>query len=120
MPLYSLLCRACGNRDAMFRRIAERDERIPACDCGHSFERVIDAPFVRPDITPYVSPSTGKLIGSRSARREDLERAGCIEWEPGIDKAIAKRREESFERVLASVDEKVDNVVRDFAASGRL
>ena len=39
-------------------------------------------PYVASDIKPYQSPITGKLIESRSARREDLARSGCREVDP--------------------------------------
>lgn len=44
------------------------------------------APMVRPDIPEYRSPIDGKLISSRSTRREDLKKNGCVEWEPGLSK----------------------------------
>jgi hypothetical protein len=43
-------------------------------------------PMYRPDIQEYHSPIDGKLITSRSHRREDLKANDCIEWEPGIGK----------------------------------
>jgi len=46
----------------------------------------ICAPMVRPDIPAYRSPFDGKLISSRSTRREDLKKNGCVEWEPGLSK----------------------------------
>lgn len=42
------------------------------------------APMVVRDIQEYRSPVDGKLISSRSARREDLKKNDCVEWEPGI------------------------------------
>jgi hypothetical protein len=39
-------------------------------------------PMVRSDIEPYKSPIDGKMITSRSARREDLARSGCVPYEP--------------------------------------
>jgi hypothetical protein len=33
------------------------------------------------DIQPYESPATGKMITSRSERREDFKVSGCREWE---------------------------------------
>jgi hypothetical protein len=42
------------------------------------------APMVRSDIPEYHSPIDGKLISSRSTRREDLKKNGCVEWEPGL------------------------------------
>jgi hypothetical protein len=41
-------------------------------------------PMIQSDIPEYRSPIDGKLISSRSTRREDLKKNGCVEWEPGI------------------------------------
>jgi len=42
----------------------------------------ICAPMVMPDTQEYRSPIDGRLITSRSARREDLIRNGCVEVDP--------------------------------------
>ncbi|HXF89586.1 MAG TPA: hypothetical protein VNK48_14620 [Xanthobacteraceae bacterium] len=39
-------------------------------------------PYVLSDIPEYRSPIDGRLIASRSHRREDLRRNGCIEVDP--------------------------------------
>lgn len=44
--------------------------------------REISAPVVISDIKEYRSPIDGRLIGSRSARRYDLEANGCVEADP--------------------------------------
>lgn len=43
-------------------------------------------PFVLGDIDEYRSPIDGKLITSRSHRREDLKVNDCVPWEPGMGK----------------------------------
>lgn len=40
---------------------------------------------IQHDIPDYVSPVTGKLVSGRVARREDLKRNGCIEYESPKD-----------------------------------
>lgn len=40
------------------------------------------SPIVQSDIPDYRSPIDGKLIGSRSARRDDLKRNDCVEVDP--------------------------------------
>lgn len=40
------------------------------------------APMVQSDIAEYRSPIDGTLIGSRSARRYDLQKNNCIEADP--------------------------------------
>lgn len=39
-------------------------------------------PMVRSDIEPYASPIDGRMITSRSERREDLARNNCVPYEP--------------------------------------
>lgn len=53
---------------------------------GHSVAFDPDAPVTMPqvmrDIPEYRSPIDGRPITSRSARREDLIRNGCVEVDP--------------------------------------
>lgn len=46
------------------------------------YEGQIVCPMVQSDIGEYRSPIDGRLISSRSTRREDLKKNGCVEWEP--------------------------------------
>jgi hypothetical protein len=39
-------------------------------------------PMIVSDIEPYKSPIDGRLISSRSERRDDLARNGCVPYEP--------------------------------------
>lgn len=39
-------------------------------------------PMIQSDIEPYKSPVDGRVIGSRSARRDDLARNNCVPYEP--------------------------------------
>ena len=39
-------------------------------------------PMIQSDIEPYQSPVDGRVIGSRSARRDDLARNNCVPYEP--------------------------------------
>lgn len=72
------------------------------------------------ELTPYHSPNGGHLISSRAQRREDLRRSNAIEWEPGIEKDIARNlersKEEAFKPLSAAVDQKVCELVQ----SGKL
>lgn len=51
---------------------------------------VICAPMVMRDIPEYASPIDGRMITSRSWRREDLIRNGCIEVDPPRKKRTFK------------------------------
>ena len=52
----------------------------------------ISMPTVISDIPDYASPIDGRMITSRSARREDLKRNNCVEYEPSL-----KPKHEKFE-----------------------
>lgn len=120
MPIYSTRCPACHARGTIFRRVADRDD-LPGCDCGGKLERVIDKPFVRPEIAPYESPLfPGTWINSRAQRQEELTRNGKMEWEPGLKADILKKQQENVERACTIADRAIDQTVRDLAASGHL
>ncbi len=54
------------------------------------------APTVISDIPAYRSPIDGKLITSRSQRREDLKANGCVEYEPSLSPTKGKFRNKQF------------------------
>lgn len=55
----------------------------------------ICAPMVVSDIPEYRSPVDGRLISSRSARRDDLKKHGCVPYEPSLSPVNKERFEES-------------------------
>lgn len=61
------------------------------------------------DIPEYISPVNGKLIGSRSQRREDLKRTGCREVDPSENKWWSEKRK----RDAADNDRRVTRAVED-------
>lgn len=60
----------------------------------------LHCPQIIRDISEYRSPIDGRVIGSRSERREDLKRNNCIEWEPSLSPTKGKPvfRNERFAR----------------------
>lgn len=64
---------------------------------------------IQKDIPEYLSPVTGKLIGSRSERREDLKRTGCREVDPSEHKWWAEKRK----RDAAENDRRITRAVED-------
>jgi hypothetical protein len=80
MPLYATKCQSCGRDDAIYRSVVERDVNIPDClHCGGEMSRVISAPYVAADMSPYRSMITGEMISSRSQHRDHLKAHNCIE-----------------------------------------
>ena len=49
------------------------------------------------DLPEYVSPVTGRPVDGRSARREDLARAGCREVDPSERTTVARMINPDFE-----------------------
>jgi len=107
MPIYRWGCRACGREEEGFRIVDER-RNAPKCH-GETMQIVICPAFVNDDIPPYVSPASGKVISSRSARRDDLRRTNSRPWE-GFDQ---ERKEASRQRAYA--DQKFDRVLDEGA-----
>lgn len=78
MPIYTFRDKSTGAEFDRVMSIADRDAFVSL----PGFEQVIRAPHIMPDIPEYRSPIDGRLIGSRSTRRDDLERNNCREWDP--------------------------------------
>ncbi len=120
MPMYETRCDCCGKKEQIFRKIDDRDN-LPRCEmCNGTIARIIVAPYIRPDITPYQSPNGDYMVNSRAQRKEDLKRCGAIEWEPGIDKEIARRKEAVKEEAFKPIEAAVDKIVTEMAVCGKL
>jgi hypothetical protein len=59
--------------------------------------------FIQPDLPGYESPTTGKWIEGRKARREDLKRSGCRPYE-----GFAQEKREA-DKVRAENDRRLDH-----------
>ena len=55
----------------------------------------------------YESPIDGKLITSRQARKEDMARSGCVEYEP----SMIEYQKKTYAREDAKLEKKVDEIV---------
>lgn len=80
MPVYQAECSDCGKERDYFSPVVHRNRAVPKC-CGKRMKRIISAAFVQDDIPPYVSPTTGRVIGSKTARRDDFKRSRSRPWE---------------------------------------
>lgn len=108
MPTYDYLCKICNRTFTEFRKLADYNE-LPEC-CGQPAIKIISAPGVIADIPSYTSPIDGRWIDGRKARREDLKRNRCREWE-GLDqeKQEAERQKSYAEK---EQDAKLDQAAR--------
>lgn len=119
MPLYDIRCNACGDIQSIFRLVSLRDN-LPDCVCEGTFSRVLSAPMVQVEISPYKSPGTGRMISSRSEMKEDLKRSGAIMYEPGMREQIARRKAEVATDSFKPIEAAVDNTVKNLISSGIL
>lgn len=106
MPTYVHECQN-GHRFERVRRVADFD-KTEVCDCGLVAPRVICAPmvFVAPDIC-YDSPIDGRPITSMQARIEDLARAECVPYDPGMKQDYQRR----IQRGEAELEAKIEATV---------
>jgi hypothetical protein len=58
----------------------------------------LPTPYFLPDIPEYTSPIDGRVIGSRSERREDMKRNNCIDARDFASPTGGKIRNKDFAR----------------------
>lgn len=108
MPVYSYGCPKCGNEVDAFRTVDTRHDG-PVC-CNEVMRLEIRPAYAQPDLPGYVSPTTGKWIDGRKARREDLKRSGSRPWEGmAAEKAEAARQRQYAE---ALQEKRLDEAAR--------
>lgn len=118
MPTYEFLCEVCASTQDVHRQVEQRDD-APVC-CKKRMTRLVSRVmgFVQADIC-YDSPVTGKAITSMQARREDLARHGCREYDPGMKQDYQRRIVEDEKRLDKSVDETVDRAIAEMPTRKR-
>jgi hypothetical protein len=68
------------------------------------------APHLWLDLPGYESPVTGGWIEGRRARREDLKKHGCIEYDPEMKQDAAMNRQRSEEQLDRKIEESVERI----------
>jgi hypothetical protein len=110
MPIYEAECPKCQRTEDYFSSVDDR-ANTPRCACGTVMTRVISCPSaVQADLPGYQSPTTGRWIEGRAARRDDLKRSGARPWE-----GFAAERQEAQKRLAEAesrADRKLDAAVR--------
>lgn len=117
MPLYSYMC-ASGHPFDRYLKLAQSGEP-QRCECGAPAQKLVSAPFVRGDLPDYVSPVTGELVSGRKARREDLVRHGCVEYEPSLRAEHERRRAQEESRLDHAIEETVEAQLHGMPARKR-
>ena len=68
---------------------------------------------IQPDIKPYWSVASNRMIGSRSKRREDLKVTGCRGVDPGEKKSFMKQPEHEEFKFNQEDLHRIDKIMRD-------
>ena len=118
MPRYEFTC-ANGHTFDCYLKVDFRDTP-QTCGCGASSRRIISLPMihVKPDVH-YKSPIDDKPITSMAARKEDMARSGCIEYDPEMKTDYSRRIERDEKSLEASVDYSVDSAIANMPAIKR-
>jgi hypothetical protein len=121
MPTYRIRCLTCSAFSEVYRRVVDRDSDLFCKKCLSPAERVLTAAMIAADcFTEYVSPGTGRIISSPSARADDLKRSGAILAEPGIEKDVARNKAENIEKSFSPVAAGIDSIVTQLVNTGKL
>jgi hypothetical protein len=67
---------------------------------------------IQPDIKPYFSVASNRMIGSRSTRREDLKITGCREVDPSEKEDFLKPREHEDFKFSPEELHQIDKIYR--------
>lgn len=108
MPCYSYRC-ANKHETAKFFRVKDYVEAVDCEKCDLAAVRIWTVPVmvkVASDCR-YDSPIDGQPITTHAARREDLKRNDCVEYDPEMKKDASRKQRERTEQFEAAVDETV-------------
>ena len=108
MPVYSYRC-LNGHLTDSCSTVAAYQSEIACSACHSRATRYFTPPILvaaQADVQ-YTSPITGEPIQSRTARREDMARHGCVEYDPGMKQDADRKREESQQQFEAAIERTV-------------
>jgi putative FmdB family regulatory protein len=121
-PLYDYACPKCGATGEYVQSIAKH-KHTPKCPaCGAKTQQQVSAVRGFADFPAYQSPIDGREIRGRHARREDLLRNNCREYEGlSVESREARRkRSEHAQRLEREVDEKLHKTISELDAGSQL
>lgn len=108
VPLYEYRC-ANQHLTQKLYRVRDYVEAVDCERCDLAAVRVFSPPVMvkaSPDVC-YDSPIDGKPITSHAARREDMQRHDCIEYDPEMKTDALRRQQESEQALDASIEQTV-------------
>lgn len=90
------------------------------CECGAKGRRILTVPhlYIRPEIR-YTSPIDDRPITTEKARREDMARNNCSQYDPGIKQDYHRRMEREQNNLEKKLDETVDRMIDAMPARKR-
>lgn len=108
MPTYSYKC-PDGHTTLVMVPVSMYQSSVPCGTCEDQAERIFTAPVlvkVAQDVH-YESPITGQPIRSHAARKEDMARHECVEYDPEMKRDYDRRREDSQRQFEAGIEQTV-------------
>ena len=105
MPLFPY---RCANKHDTLKvlRVKDYEEAVDCEQCTLAAVRVFTAPVVKVAVdVHYTSPIDKRPITTHAARREDMKRNGCMEYDPERQKDVARREQGGGGALEATIDE---------------
>lgn len=96
-------------------------EAVDCDQCDLAAVRIFTAPVMvkaQPDIA-YNSPIDDRPITTHAARKDDLARHGCIEYDPEMKKDAARRTQDRQEALDRSVEQTVTREIAKLSPAKR-
>jgi hypothetical protein len=120
MPTFEYRC-ANQHETTKFFRVRDYVEAVDCDQCDLAAVRIFTAPVMvtaQPDIA-YDSPIDGKPITTHAARKDDMARHGCIEYDPEMKKDAARRTEDRQAALDRSVEQTVTREIAKLSPAKR-
>ena len=108
MPIYVQKCKN-GHEFDVFLSLANYNDP-QTCKCGAKAKRKIVPTMINCDMQSwesYESPVSGKPITSYKARREDMARHDCVDYEPSMKQV----QRDNIKAMDDALDKKIDDTV---------
>lgn len=92
-----------------FFRVKDYEEAVDCDQCDLAAVRIFTAPaMVKAAVDcRFASPIDGRPITTHAARREDMKRHDCIEYDPEMRKDVVRRHQDRSAQFENAVDETV-------------
>jgi putative FmdB family regulatory protein len=122
MPIYENECRKCGATGTYWETVANHSKSPRCTACGGRTKQIVSAVRGFGDFEAYQSPVDGREVRGRNARREDLKRNGCREYE-GTDvelREAQKIRAARDKQIEARLDDEINKTIGELDASNKL